>query len=103
MSTELFDYIQLVKPSLSDEKRAKIGLLMMHYITLARVSDGRVRMENILTASGKSFTRKVLGSMPLVRALAFGLKVDMTCKHDDFISSVVLDHCLLDGREAMGR
>ncbi|KDN44167.1 hypothetical protein RSAG8_05640, partial [Rhizoctonia solani AG-8 WAC10335] len=83
MSAELFEYINAVKPSLSDEKRAKLGLLLMHYITLARVSGGRVRMENILTASGKSFTHKVLGSMPLVRALAFGLKVDMTCKHDD--------------------
>ncbi|KDN44176.1 hypothetical protein RSAG8_05649, partial [Rhizoctonia solani AG-8 WAC10335] len=83
MSAELFEYIHAVKPSLSDEKRAKLGLLLMHYITLARVSGGRVRMENILTASGKSFTSKVLGSMPLVRALAFALKIDMTCKRDD--------------------
>ena len=34
MSSELLDYIHAVKPSLSDEKRAKIGLLLIHYITL---------------------------------------------------------------------
>ncbi|EUC54532.1 hypothetical protein RSOL_055890 [Rhizoctonia solani AG-3 Rhs1AP] len=83
MSAELFDYIHAVKPSLSDEKRAKIGMLLTHYITLARASDGRVSMHNILTASGESFVRKVLRNMPLVRTLAFALKVDMTCRHDD--------------------
>ncbi|EUC54374.1 hypothetical protein RSOL_043940, partial [Rhizoctonia solani AG-3 Rhs1AP] len=83
MSAELFDYIHAVKPSLSDEKRVKIGMLLTHYITLARVSDGRVSMHNILTASGESFVRKVLRNMPLVRTLAFALKVDMTCRHDD--------------------
>ncbi|CAE6463556.1 unnamed protein product [Rhizoctonia solani] len=35
MSTELFDYIQAVKPSLSDEKRGKIGMLPTSYVALA--------------------------------------------------------------------
>ncbi|KAJ1307610.1 hypothetical protein OPQ81_001705 [Rhizoctonia solani] len=83
MSSELLDYIQAVKPSLGDAKRAKIGLLLMHYITLARVSGGRVRMENVLTASGGSFLRKVIRNMPLVRSLAFALEVDMSCMYDD--------------------
>lgn len=34
MSTELFDYIQAIKPSLGDEQRARVGLLIIHYITL---------------------------------------------------------------------
>ncbi|KEP46783.1 hypothetical protein V565_181780 [Rhizoctonia solani 123E] len=83
MSAELFDYIHAVKPSLSDEKRAKVSMLLTHYITLARASDRHVNMHDILTASGESFVRKVLRNMPLVRTLAFALKVDMTCKHDD--------------------
>ncbi|KAH7335585.1 hypothetical protein B0J17DRAFT_720129 [Rhizoctonia solani] len=83
MSTELFDYIQVVKPSLGDAKSAKLGLLIIHYITLARVSDGCVRMENVLTTSGDLFVRKVLRNMSLVRGLAFALKVDMSCAYDD--------------------
>ncbi|CUA77343.1 hypothetical protein RSOLAG22IIIB_12694 [Rhizoctonia solani] len=83
MSSELFEYIHTVKPSLSDDKTIKVGLLLIHYITLARVSDGRVSIHNILTTSGKSFERKVLRNMGLVRTLAFALRVDMTCKYDD--------------------
>ncbi|KEP48445.1 hypothetical protein V565_124420 [Rhizoctonia solani 123E] len=83
MSAELFDYIHAIKPSLSDEKGAKVGMLLTHYITLVRVSDGRAKINSILTASGESFIRKVLRNMPLVRTLAFALQVDMTCRHDD--------------------
>ncbi|KAJ1307691.1 hypothetical protein OPQ81_001782 [Rhizoctonia solani] len=83
MSTELFDYIQAVKPSLGDAERTKISLLLMHYITLARVSDGRVRIDNALTVSGGSFVRKVLRNMSIVRGLAFALRVDMSCLYDD--------------------
>ncbi|CAE6483060.1 unnamed protein product [Rhizoctonia solani] len=82
MSTELFDYIQLVKPSLSDEKRAKIGMLVMHYITLARVSGG-VQLDNVLTASGDSFVRKVIRNRSIVQDIGFALKVDMTYAYDD--------------------
>jgi hypothetical protein len=35
MSSELFEYIHSVKPSLGDAKRAKVGILLIHYITLA--------------------------------------------------------------------
>ncbi|KEP50686.1 hypothetical protein V565_075540 [Rhizoctonia solani 123E] len=83
MSVALFDYIQAVKPSFGDEKRAKIGLLLIHYITLVRVSGGGVKMDNVLTASGKSFVLKVLGNMSLVLDLAFALKVDTSCTYDD--------------------
>ncbi|KAH7341699.1 hypothetical protein B0J17DRAFT_704270 [Rhizoctonia solani] len=83
MSTELFDYIQAIKPSLGDEKRAKIGLMVMHYITLARVCDGHVKLDSVLTTSGRSFAHKVMRHASLVRTLAFALKVDMTCMYDD--------------------
>ncbi|KDN48646.1 hypothetical protein RSAG8_02633, partial [Rhizoctonia solani AG-8 WAC10335] len=83
MSAALFDFIQTIKPSLGDEKRAKIGLLIIHYITLARVSDGGVKMDNVLTKSGKPFARKVLSNMSLVLDLAFALKVDTSYEYDD--------------------
>ncbi|KAG8723228.1 hypothetical protein FRC11_002520, partial [Ceratobasidium sp. 423] len=83
MSSELFDYIQTIKPSFGDEKRAKVGLLLIHYITLARVSNGHVRINNVLTSSGNPFVRKVLRNASLVRDLAFAMKVDMTCAYDD--------------------
>ncbi|KAJ1307608.1 hypothetical protein OPQ81_001703 [Rhizoctonia solani] len=83
MSTELFDYIQAIKPSLGDEKRSRIGLLLIHYITLARVSGGRVRIDHVLTTSGHSFTRKVLRNIAMVRDLAFALRVDTSCVFDD--------------------
>ncbi|KAH7341684.1 hypothetical protein B0J17DRAFT_626153 [Rhizoctonia solani] len=72
-----------IKPSLGDEKRAKIGLMVMHYITLARVCDGHVKLDSVLTTSGRSFTHKVMRHASLVRTLAFALKVDMTCVYDD--------------------
>ncbi|KAG8731436.1 hypothetical protein FRC11_004171 [Ceratobasidium sp. 423] len=80
--SELFDFIQAIKPSCGDEKRAKIGLLI-HYITLARVSGGHGRTDNVPTASGGSFVRKVLCNASLVEDLAFSMKVDMTCNYDD--------------------
>ncbi|KAG8754569.1 hypothetical protein FRC11_006591, partial [Ceratobasidium sp. 423] len=87
MPSELFDFIQAIKPSCGDEKRAKIGLLLIHYITLAvsviLVSGGHVRIDNVLTASGGSFVRKVLCNSSLVEDLAFAMKVDMTCDYDD--------------------
>ncbi|KAG8727172.1 hypothetical protein FRC11_013773 [Ceratobasidium sp. 423] len=83
MSAELLDYIQAIKPSFGDAKRVKISLLLMHYITLARVSDGRVRIDNVLTTSGGSFLPKVLRNMSSIRGLAFALKLDMTCTFDD--------------------
>ncbi|EUC54589.1 hypothetical protein RSOL_057860 [Rhizoctonia solani AG-3 Rhs1AP] len=83
MSVALFDFIQAIKPSLGDEKRAKIGLLLIHYITLARVSGGCVNMDNVLTTSGKPFIRKVVSNMSLVLDLAFALKVDTSCVYDD--------------------
>ncbi|KAF8695629.1 hypothetical protein RHS03_07981, partial [Rhizoctonia solani] len=83
MSSELFDYIEAVKPSLGDAKRAKVGLILIHYITLARVSHGRVRIDTVLTTSGESFVQKVLRNMSVVRGLGFALKVDMTAPYDD--------------------
>ncbi|KAJ1307624.1 hypothetical protein OPQ81_001721 [Rhizoctonia solani] len=83
MSTELFDYIKAIKPSLGDEKRSRIGLLLIHYITLARISGGRVRIEHVLKTSGHSFARKVLRNISMVRDLAFALRVDTSCVFDD--------------------
>ncbi|KAG8751104.1 hypothetical protein FRC11_009722, partial [Ceratobasidium sp. 423] len=83
MSAELFDYLQAIKPSYGDAKRAKVGLILIHYITLARVSGGQVRLENVLTTSGGSFLRKVLRNMSAIRGLAFALKLDMSCTYDD--------------------
>ncbi|KDN48738.1 hypothetical protein RSAG8_02725, partial [Rhizoctonia solani AG-8 WAC10335] len=83
MSAALFDFIQTIKPSLGDEERAKIGLLIIHYITLVRVSNGGVKLDNVLTKSGKPFARKVLSNMSLVLDLAFALKVDTSCPYDD--------------------
>ncbi|GAB1527072.1 hypothetical protein RhiTH_010247 [Rhizoctonia solani] len=83
MSSELFDYIEAVKPSLGDAKRAKVGLILIHYITLARVSHGRVRIDTVLTTSGESFVQKVLRNMAVIRGLGFALKVDMTAPYDD--------------------
>ncbi|KAF8749235.1 hypothetical protein RHS01_10184 [Rhizoctonia solani] len=80
MSSELFDYIEAVKPSLGDAKRAKVGLILIHYITLARVSHGRVRIDTVLTTSGESFVQKVLRNMAVIRGLGFALKVDMTAR-----------------------
>ncbi|EUC54592.1 hypothetical protein RSOL_057890 [Rhizoctonia solani AG-3 Rhs1AP] len=82
MSSELFDYIHAVKPSFSDEKRAKVGLLVMHYITLSRVSGGGVQLDNVLTTSGELFVRKVIRNRSIVRDLGFALKVDMSFAHD---------------------
>ncbi|CCO36633.1 hypothetical protein BN14_10775 [Rhizoctonia solani AG-1 IB] len=82
MSAELFEYIHSVKPSLGDAKRAKVGILLIHYITLARVSDGRVNIEAVLTTSGESFVAKVLRNMDVVRGLGFALKIDMTAPYD---------------------
>ncbi|CAE6413889.1 unnamed protein product [Rhizoctonia solani] len=83
MSTEFFDFIQVIKPSLGDNQRAKIGLILMHYITLTRVSGGRVRIDQVLTTSGKPFARQILRNMSLVRDLAFALRVDMSYPYDD--------------------
>ncbi|KAF8671679.1 hypothetical protein RHS04_08165 [Rhizoctonia solani] len=83
MSSELFDYIEAVKPSLGDAKRAKVGLILIHYITLARVSHGRVRIDTVLTTSGESFVQKVLRNMAVIRGLGFALKVDMKAPYDD--------------------
>ncbi|KAG8728771.1 hypothetical protein FRC11_010232, partial [Ceratobasidium sp. 423] len=82
MSSELFDYILDIKPSFDDEKRAKIGLLLIHYMTLAKVSGEHVAIDNVLTASENSFVRKVLRNASLVQDLAFEIKVDMTCAYD---------------------
>ncbi|CAE6379746.1 unnamed protein product [Rhizoctonia solani] len=83
MSFALFDYIESIKPSFGDDKRAKVGLMIMHYITLARVSGGNVRMEQALTSSGNPFVRKVLRNMTIVRDLAFALRVDMSLPYDE--------------------
>ncbi|CAE6410815.1 unnamed protein product [Rhizoctonia solani] len=90
---DVFRIIQAIKLSFVDDKRAQVGLPLIHYITLARVSSSHVRTEGILIVSGSLFVSKVPGDAPLVRDLAFAMKVDMTCTYDSPVPDDLRQTC----------